>query len=343
MTNPDWAIGSGERLGLGTAVLGRDDIISFATEFDAQPFHLDDSAAETTLLGGMAASGWHTCVTVMGLLQRTLKGRALGVEPAGAEEIIWLKPVRPGDTLTASLVWGSRSCGACGERMGAFPVSIETINQHGDTVMRLRMDCLVRADGEGEREPSSRARECPLRKARAARVSRQPGDHGIKYFEHVAPGDEIDLGNYEFTPERIWRFRASYDGWAPPSQTDAGTLTASDWHITAAWMNCIVRYYGQHSQLFRNAGLPVPMLGPAAGVKHVRWHRPVRAGETISFRAWAERKIELASHEDWGLLVVGAEGIGGAGDLVVSFYPQMLLERASRHQHATAGAVRQRS
>lgn len=343
MMNPDWAIGAGERLALGTAVLGRDDIIRFASEFDAQPFHLDDSAAETTLLGGLAASGWHTCVAVMGLLRQELDRRGLALEPAGAEDIVWLKPVRPDDALTATLVWGARSCGACGDRVGAFPVTIEAVNQHGEPVMRWRMDSLVSVMGESDSQLWPWAGECPMRMARPARARRRPGDHRIKFFEHVAPGDEIDLGQYEFTEERIRRFRESYDGAAaPPSAASADRGMAAPWHVAAAWMHCIVRYYGHHGRVMESQGRAVPMLGPAAGVKHLRWHRPVRAGETVSFRAWAERKIEIASHEDWGLLVVGAEGIDASGHPVVSFYPQMLLERASRLERALGAQSRQR-
>lgn len=338
MRNPDWAIGAGERLALGTAVLGRDEIIDFASEFDAQPFHIDDSAAETTLLGGLAASGWHTCVTVMRLLRQELDRRALALEPAGAEEIIWLKPVRPNDALTATLVWGSRSCASCGEHVGAFPASIQAINQHGDPVMRWRMDCLVSIAGEANSLLSSRAGECPMREARPARAPRRPGDHRIKFFEHVSPGDEIDIGQYEFTTERIRRFRDRYDGVATSTDHAGCPEAAAPWHLAAAWMHCIVRYYGHHGRIMEQEGRPVPMLGPAAGVKHLRWHRPVRAGETISFRAWAERKIEIRSHDDWGLLVVGAEGMDGRGDAVVTFYPQMLLERASRIQSQAFGS-----
>ena len=71
----------------------------------------------------------------------------------------------------------------------------------------------------------------------------------------------------------------------------------------------------------------LPRLGPAAGVKHLRWHAPVVVGDTLTFRGWAERKIVLATQKEWGLLVVGAEGVDQSGRLVVSFYPQMLLER----------------
>ncbi|MEW5965128.1 MAG: MaoC/PaaZ C-terminal domain-containing protein [Pseudomonadota bacterium] len=327
MSNPEWAIGAGERVNLGTIVLGRGDIIAFATEFDAQPFHLDESAAETTLLGGLAASGWHTCTAVMSLLQRAASERGLALEPAGAEEILWLRPVRPDDALTATLVWGPRGCHACSERVGSFPIAIETINQGGDPVMRCRMDCLVR---QAHVDAPLRVGDCPIRRARPARASRRAGDHGIKFFEDVAPGDEIDLGDYAFDRERIRSFRATYDGAPIAVSSRNEALTASVWHVTAAWMHCIVRYYAHHALQLSQRGRPVPILGPAAGVKHLRWHRPVGPGETISYRAWAERKIEIASHEDWGLLVVGAEGVNANGDPVVSFYPQMLLERAAR-------------
>lgn len=332
MMNPDWAIGAGERLPLGTAVLGRDDIIAFASEFDAQVFHLDDNAAETTLLGGLAASGWHTCIAVMGLLQRTLDERALILDSIGADEIIWLKPVRPGDTLTAMLTWGARSCGTCGERSGAFPVTVETINQNGDPVMRWGMDCLVRPATGGSCEPP-RPADCPMRLPRPARVKRKGLDCGIKFFEDVQPGDEIDLGVYRFTAEAIRDFRSRYDS-APQADRAALALAASPWHLTAAWMQCIVGYYERHAQALQARRMPVPTLGPAAGLKHLRWHRPVRAGEMISYRAWAERKIEIASHRDWGLLVVGAQGVNEIGEAVVTFYPQMLLERASRLEPA---------
>jgi acyl dehydratase len=269
----------------------------------------------------------------MRLLQRTLAERALTFEAAGAEEIIWLKPVRPGDALTATLVWGLRSCDACGERMGSFPVSVETVNQSGDAVMRWRMDCLLQGPGERDGE-RSRPMDCPMRKARPARAMRKEGYCGIKFFEDVDAGDQIDLGDYLFTASAIRDFRASYDG-TPQNPLDHGRsgFTASGWHVTAAWMHCIVRTYERHANALRARQQPVPVLGPAAGVKHLRWHRPVHANETISYRAWAERKIEIASHKDWGLLVVGAEGVNQRGETVVSFYPQMLLERTGRHRH----------
>jgi acyl dehydratase len=79
--------------------VSKEDILRFASEFDPQPFHLDEEAAKDTILGGLAASGWHTAAIAMKLATTT---RPFGPHPlfgAGVDELRWLKPVRPGDAL----------------------------------------------------------------------------------------------------------------------------------------------------------------------------------------------------------------------------------------------------
>jgi acyl dehydratase len=82
-----------------TITVSKQDILRFAAEFDPQPFHLDDAAAEKSILNGLAASGWHTAALAMRL---AITARPFGPHPlfgAGVDELRWLKPVRPGDTL----------------------------------------------------------------------------------------------------------------------------------------------------------------------------------------------------------------------------------------------------
>ncbi|MEN3287021.1 MAG: hypothetical protein V7634_1321 [Bradyrhizobium sp.] len=89
----------GMRFKSGEATVSREDIKRFAAEFDPQPFHLDEDAAEKSILKGLAASGWHTAAIAMRLAAET---RPFGPHPlfgAGVDELRWLKPVRPGDTL----------------------------------------------------------------------------------------------------------------------------------------------------------------------------------------------------------------------------------------------------
>jgi acyl dehydratase len=79
--------------------VSKDDIIRFAKEYDPQPFHLDEEAAKKTMLGGLAASGWHTAALAMRLAAST---RCFGPHPllgAGVDDLRWLLPVRPGDTI----------------------------------------------------------------------------------------------------------------------------------------------------------------------------------------------------------------------------------------------------
>lgn len=78
--------------------LTAEEIIKFAAQFDPQPFHLDEREAQQTFFQGLAASGWHTASVTMRLLVESVP-LAGGVIGTMVEELRWLKPVRPGDTL----------------------------------------------------------------------------------------------------------------------------------------------------------------------------------------------------------------------------------------------------
>src|SRR6201987_494276 len=89
----------GMRFKTGEVTVTTEDIKRFAAEFDPQPFHLDEAAAEKTLLKGLAASGWHTAAVAMRLAIET---HPFGPHPLlglGVDELRWLAPVRPGDIL----------------------------------------------------------------------------------------------------------------------------------------------------------------------------------------------------------------------------------------------------
>jgi acyl dehydratase len=89
----------GTRFKGGQVLVTEADIKRFAAEFDPQPFHLDNAAAEHTAFKGLAASGWHTAAIAMRL---TVEIHPFGPHPLlgfGVDNLRWLKPVRPGDTL----------------------------------------------------------------------------------------------------------------------------------------------------------------------------------------------------------------------------------------------------
>ncbi|HEY4370813.1 MAG TPA: MaoC family dehydratase [Burkholderiales bacterium] len=107
---------------------------SFAAEFDPQPFHLDENAAKDTLFRGLAASGWHTAAVTMRLLVASDFKPAGGIIGAGFDEMLWPKPVRPGDELHVEIevleVRPSRSR----PEQGMVKVRTTTCNQHNEAV-----------------------------------------------------------------------------------------------------------------------------------------------------------------------------------------------------------------
>jgi len=130
---------------LGAHTFTRDEIKRFATLYDPQRFHVDEEAAEASLLGGLCASGWHTAAVMMSLFSRhfareieraAASGRPsppLGPSP-GFDDLRWLKPVYPDDTITfTGRIAAKRETGS---RPGWGIVSIETLgtNQAGEPV-----------------------------------------------------------------------------------------------------------------------------------------------------------------------------------------------------------------
>jgi acyl dehydratase len=111
-----------------------DRVKAFAAEFDPQPFHLDDDAARQSVFGGLVASGWHTAALTMRLLVEGEFTPAGGLVGAGADELRWPRPVRPGDTLQVEgevlEVRPSRSK----PHQGVVKTRITTTNQHGEAV-----------------------------------------------------------------------------------------------------------------------------------------------------------------------------------------------------------------
>lgn len=132
-------LGVGATSQSGDYLVTRGEVIEFASKYDPQPFHLNDAAAEAhPFFGRLAASGWHTCAIVMRL---TVDSWADGAERplggAGVDEIRWLKPVYPGDTIHAEYEVVSVAEGKPRAGMRLVRVKTTTVNQDGAVVMTL--------------------------------------------------------------------------------------------------------------------------------------------------------------------------------------------------------------
>jgi len=132
----------GRRFTSGHYDIGEAQIKAFALEFDPQPFHLDQTAAEHSLFDGIVASGWHTAAATMRLVVQSDLRLAHGVIGLGCE-ISWPKPVHPGDTLRVETeileILPSRSK----TDRGIVIVRTVTLNQNSDPVQVLTAKLLV--------------------------------------------------------------------------------------------------------------------------------------------------------------------------------------------------------
>ncbi|HZU64386.1 MAG TPA: MaoC family dehydratase [Novosphingobium sp.] len=131
----DLVVGEAEHFGQH-AVL-REEVIAFARQFDPQPFHLSDEAAAQTHFGRLAASGWHTCGMTMAMLVAHFQETGhQGLGGAGIENLAWLQPVYPGDTLSVEVVVTEKRRSRSRPEMGIIRQQTTTFNQHGEPVLR---------------------------------------------------------------------------------------------------------------------------------------------------------------------------------------------------------------
>ena len=128
---------TGERKNIGSVVVDKNEVIEFATRYDPQPFHVDEDAAEKSIYGGLIASGWHTCAMVMRLMYDAYLLESASLGSPGLENVRWLRPVRPGDTLTAYRTIEETRVSSSRPDRGIVKTQWEVENQKGELVLAM--------------------------------------------------------------------------------------------------------------------------------------------------------------------------------------------------------------
>ncbi|HWT13343.1 MAG TPA: MaoC family dehydratase [Allosphingosinicella sp.] len=124
----------------------REEVLDFARKYDPQPFHLSDEAASKTHFGRLAASGWHTCAMTMAVIVRSFsEGRQqAGLGSPGVDELRWLKPVYPGDTLHVRGRIVEKTPSRSKPDIGSFRTETTVANQDEVPVLRFTSIVLIR-------------------------------------------------------------------------------------------------------------------------------------------------------------------------------------------------------
>jgi len=127
----------GDTAPIGERTVERDEVIAFARAYDPQPFHIDEAAAEQSVFKGLIASGWHTVAMTMRMMCDSYLNRSASLGSPGVDNVRWLKPVRPGDTLKGRRVVLETRASQSRPDMGVVKMRWEVFNQHDELVMTM--------------------------------------------------------------------------------------------------------------------------------------------------------------------------------------------------------------
>jgi acyl dehydratase len=126
---------AGDVLAMGSHTFGEEEIIAFARQYDPQRFHIDPVAAKDSFFKGLIASGWHTVVIAMRLTVQSYLTRSASLGSPGVENVRWLAPVRPGDTISYRRVVLEARPSESKPGVGLVRSRVEAHNQSGQVVM----------------------------------------------------------------------------------------------------------------------------------------------------------------------------------------------------------------
>lgn len=139
----------GTKSAFGSYNVTREEVIEFAHKYDPQPFHLDDEAAAKTHFGRLAASGWHTTAMTMAMVvENILNTKQAGLGSPGIDELRWLKPVFPGDTLRCETEVLDKRQSNSRPEMGSYRSRMQVFNQNDQPVLSFISIGLISVRGE---------------------------------------------------------------------------------------------------------------------------------------------------------------------------------------------------
>jgi acyl dehydratase len=315
----------------GDVTVEREPMVAFAREFDAQPMHIDDAAARHSMVGELIASGWYTAALNMRMMADDFVLDTASMGGPGVSELKWMKPVKAGDTLRGrrhvldrrpSLSKPDR--GFVNFRTQLFNQRDEQVFEQTNLIMIGRRGSEALADSEAKpfAPPMPELPEfCDI------------GHDTIPFFEEIALGDRLTLGTAHFSEADVIRFAKDFDPQYfhvdPVRAKDSifGGLIASGWHTGASWMAQMVNNRMAAASAAMARGERPARLGPSPGFTHLKWIKPVHAGDSITYTSAIIEKRVSQSRPDWGIVRHFNTGTNQRGEVVFSFVGGVFWER----------------
>jgi acyl dehydratase len=317
----------------GSLTVEREPMLAFAREFDAQPMHVDETAAKAAMVGELIASGWYTAALNMRMLADDFILDTASMGSPGVSELKWLKPVKAGDVLRGIRHVVDRRPSLTKPDRGFVNFRFEVFNQRDEQVLEQTNLIMIGRRGSealGDSQAQPFANKPPV-----LPEFRDRDFDTIPFFEELEIGDRLDLGAVTFTGADIIRFGRDFDMQSFHIDPEAargsifGGLIASGWHTGANWMGQMVRSRTSAAMNATMRGERPARLGPSPGFQHLRWIKPVYAGDTIRYTSAIFEKRVSASRPEWGIVRHYNTGVNQKGEAVFSFIGSVFWERRS--------------
>jgi acyl dehydratase len=155
----------------------------------------------------------------------------------------------------------------------------------------------------------------------------------MKYFEDVRVGDTVEVGRHTFNAEEIKGFARRFDPQlfhldeVAAERSHFGALCASGWHTAVVWMRLMVDHRRGLAEIARARGEPVAGIGPALGLRDLKWLKPVYVGDTIVYKTEVVETRLSSSRSGSGLMTILSTGVNQNGEPVISFLSTTFVER----------------
>ncbi len=315
----------------GGLTVDRDEMLAFARDFDPQPMHLSEDSARGTMAGKLIASGWFTAALNMRMMAESFILDTAGMGSPGVSELKWLKPVEAGDRLSGIRRVIDRRPSLSKPDRGFVNFRFELYNQDGAPVLEQTNLIMIARRG-AEALPDAVAK--PFSESRPDLPEfRDVPQNGLGFYEDMEIGDRVDLGAMHFPEEDVIRFAKLFDPQffhvdpAAAKHSIFGGVIASGWHTAAGWMGCMARSRASAAEVSIARGERPARLGPSPGFRHLRWIKPVHAGDTIRYTSAIYDKRVSASRPEWGIVSHYNTGVNQKGETVFSFIGSVFWER----------------
>ena len=298
------------------------EIVEFASVYDPQPFHLDDAAGRRSMLGGLSASGWHTCSALMRMMVDGWLAETTCLAGIGVEDNRWLAPVRPGDRLTARTETLEKIDLRSRPDAGIVKFATSLRNQDGVEVLAQKTSTLF-----ARREKLAVA-ALPLWEKKAAlekKTAENPPEPIADRFgalpDHFARaqvGAFAQLGETLFTADFIRDYAEKYD--PMPFHIDEaagkahflGAMSAAGFQTASCWMGHFIALRREAA-----AGGETPSRA-SPGFSGLVWRKPVLLGDRIAFSSQVIAK-RATSKPNLGLVRSRNLGVNQHGEIVIEF------------------------